>query len=232
MKECLNKSKLTIIALVFATAVILFACPPRSFAQTKVGSLAAELPTMSLTIVGSNGTFVVLNASSITNLPPSSGYGAWKGYCGAINNLGNYTGISLVRLCSLVGGINSGESLVIKSVDNSSQTYNYSQVMGDFVTYDNTTGEEVRPNDSLTPILAYYFNGENVTDGPLKIAIVGTEGLATYKPLWAENVVELDILENSDVPEFPPLIITVLFVITTIVTLVGARKFGKKLNAN
>jgi len=231
MKECHNKNKLTIIALVLATAVILFAWQPHSFAQTNVGSLAAELPTMSLTIVGSNGTVVVLNASSIASLAPCSGYGAWKGYCGAINDLGNYTGVSLVTLCSLVGGINGGESLVIKSVDNSSQTYNYSQVMGDFVTYDNTTGDQVQPNESLTPILAYYFKGENVTDGPLKIAIVGTDGLATYKPFWAENVVELDILENSDLPEFPPFIMTVLFVFTTIVTLLGVRKFGKRLNA-
>jgi hypothetical protein len=103
--------------------------------------------------------------------------------------------------------------------------------MGDFVTYDNITGDQVQPNDSLTPILAYYFNGQNVTDGPLKIAIVDSEGLATYKPYWAENVVELDILENSDLPEFPPFIMTVLFVITTIVTLLVARKFQKKLNA-
>jgi hypothetical protein len=232
MKKRFNESKLAVIAYaVLMTGVILFACQPHSFAQTNVGSLAAELPTLSLTVVGSNGTVVVLNASGIANLSPCSGNGAWKGYCGAINDLGNYTGVSLVTLCSLVGGINSGESLVIKSVDNSSQTFNYSQVMGDFVTYDNTTGEEVQPNDSLTPILAYHFNGENVTDGPLKIAIVDSEGLATYKPLWAENVVELDILENSDLPEFPPFIMTVLFVIATIVTLVGARKFEKKLNA-
>jgi len=229
MKQCPSKTKVTVIALIFATAVILFACQPHSFAQTNVGSLAAELPTMGLTIVGSNGAVIVLNSSSVASLPSYSGYGAWKGYCGAINNLGNYTGISLVTLCSLVGGIDSGESLVIKSVDNSSQTYNYSQVMGDFVTYDNTTGDQVQPNESLTPILAYYFNGENVTDGPLKIAIVGTDGLATYKPFWAENVVELDILENSDLPEFPVFIMTVLFLITTIFTLVAARKFGKKL---
>jgi len=232
MKKRLDKSKLAIVACaVLITGVILFACQPHSFAQTNVGSPAAQLPTMSLTVVGSNGTVVVLNASDIANLPPFSGNGCWKGYCGAINDLGNYTGVSLVTLCSLVGGINSGESLVIKSIDNTSQIYNYSQVMGDFVTYDNITGDQVQPNDSLTPILAYYFNGQNVTDGPLKIAIVDSEGLATYKPFWAENVVELDIVENSDLPEFPPFIMTVLFVIATIVTLVGARKFEKKLNA-
>jgi hypothetical protein len=103
--------------------------------------------------------------------------------------------------------------------------------MGDFVTYDNITGEEVQNNESLTPILAYYFNGENVTDGPLKIAIVGPEGLATYKPLWAENVVELDILGSFDIPEFPTFILSAISMITPIGTLVGARTLKKRLRA-
>jgi hypothetical protein len=186
---------------------------------------------MSLKVAGSNGKVVVLNTSCIANLAPFSGYGAWKGYCGAINDLGNYTGVSLVTLCSLVGGISTGESLVIKSLDNSSQTFNYSQVMGDFVTYDNITGEQIQSKESLTPILAYYFNGENVTDGPLKIAIVGPEGLATYKPLWVESVVELDILTNSDVPEFQAFMMNVTVVITMIATLTVAHIFKKKLHA-
>jgi len=218
-----------VFACVVLGALILFGCLPKSFGQTKGASLSADLPAMSLTVVGSNGTVVVLNASGVASLPLYSGYGAWKGYCGAINDLGNYTGVSLVTLCSLVGGIHSGESLLIASAENDSQTFNYSQVMGDFVTYDNVSGEEVQCNESLTPILAYYFNGENVTDGPLKIAIVGPEGLATYKPLWVESVVELDIVTNSDVPEFSVFIMSAMFVVATISTLVGLRTFKKRL---
>ena len=234
MKGCFEKSKVAVFACVVLGALILFACLPKSFAQTKCASLAADLPGMSLTVVGSNGTVVVLNASSVASLLPCSGYGAWKGYCGEINDLGNYTGVSLVTLCSLVGGINSGDNLQITSAPGapvSSQTFNYSQVMGDFVTYDNVTGEEVPHNESLTPILAYYFNGENVTDGPLKIAIIGPEGLATYKPLWVECVVELEVI-NSDVsvPEFPEFTISAMFVIATISTLVGVPTFKKRLN--
>jgi hypothetical protein len=225
----------TIAYVVLVAGLILFVIQPNSFAQTKVTSLSAYLPTMSLTVVGQNGTAVVLNASDIANLPPYSGYGAWKGYCGAINDLGNYTGVSLVTLCNLVGGINSGDNLQITSAPGaavSSQTFNYSQVMGDFVTYDNVTGEEVPHNESLTPILAYYFNGENVTDGPLKIAIVGPEGLATYKPLWVECVVELEIFSSDvSVLEFSPSIMNVMLVITTIATLMVAHTFRKRLNA-
>jgi hypothetical protein len=215
--------------------VILLAFQPDSFAQTKVASLPVGLPPMSLTVVGSNGTVLVLNASDIANLSPYSGYGAWKGYCGAINDLGNYTGVSLVTLCNLVGGINSGDNLQIASAPGAavgSQTFNYSEVMGDFVTYDNVTGQEVPNNESLTPILAYYFNGENVTDGPLKIAIVGPEGLATYKPLWVECVVELEVISSDvSVPEFPAFFMSVILMIATIATLVVARTLRKRLYA-
>jgi len=236
MKRGFNDGKLFVVAYVVLVAgVILLACQPDSFAQTNVASLSAGLPTMSLTVVGSNGTVLVLNASDIASLPPYSGYGAWMGYCGAINDLGNYTGVSLVTLCNLVGGINSGDNLQITSAPGaavSSQTFNYSQVMGDFVTYDNVTGQEVPNNESLTPILAYYFNGENVTDGPLKIAIVGPEGLATYKPLWVECVVELEVISSDvSVPEFPVFIMSVMFVITTIATLLVTRTFRKRLYA-
>ena len=234
MKGCFEKSKVAVLACVVLGALILFACLPKSFAQTKDASLSADLPAVSLTVVGSNGTVLVLNASSIGSLPPYSGYGAWMGYCGAINDLGNYTGVSLVTLCSLVGGISSSDDLQITSAPGaavSSQTFNYSQVMGDFVTYDNVTGEEVPHNESLTPILAYYFNGENVTDGPLKIAIVGPEGLATYKPLWVECVVELDVISSDvSVPEFPEFIMSAMFVITTISTFVGLRTLRKRLH--
>jgi hypothetical protein len=235
MKEGFKWGKLFVAAyVVLAAGIILFAYQPDLFAQTKVASLSAG-PPMSLTVVGSNGTVLVLNASDIANLPPYSGYGAWKGYCGAINDLGNYTGVSLATLCNLVGGINSGDNLQITSAPGAavgSQTFNYSQVMGDFVTYDNVTGQEVPNNESLTPILAYYFNGENVTDGPLKIAIVGPEGLATYKPLWVECVVELDVISSDvSVPEFPAFFMSVIFMIAPVATVVVARTLRKRLYA-
>jgi hypothetical protein len=70
------------------------------------------------------------------------------------------------------------------------------------VTYDPATGEEVQHNESLTPILAYYKNDANLTyddGGPLRLAIVGPEGLATNSTYWVKWVVRLQILRYDDV---------------------------------
>ena len=182
---------------------------------------------MNLTLVAANGTQLVLNASDIANLPPHSGDGGFKKQTGNITNLGNYTGVPLVTLCKLVGGINSGESLRITASDSYSQNFTYSQVNGDFVTYDNVTGGEVNHTQSLTPILAYYFNGENVSDGPLRLAIVGPEGLVTDAPFWVRLVVKLEIL-SSGVPEFSTAIIMGVFMTATLATAVSARATIKK----
>jgi hypothetical protein len=109
--------------------------------------------------------------------------------------LGNYTGVPLTTLCDLVGGITVNNSLRITAIDNYTTSFSYEQVNGDFITYDNTTGQEVPHSQLLTTILAYYFNRTDLpeSDGPLRVAIVGPEGLATFSGYWVKQVVKLEI---------------------------------------
>jgi hypothetical protein len=77
-------------------------------------------------------------------------------------------------------------------------------VNGEFATYDPVTGNPVQHNQSLTPILAYFFNDANLTtgssgDGPLRLAIVGPEGLATSSSYWVKRVVKLEIRYRDDI---------------------------------
>jgi len=223
-----NRTKWIIAAfLILATGIIQTARQPHTLAQVQATTLSPNIPTLNLTLVAQNGTQLILNDSDIADLAPYNGYGGIKKQTGNITNLGNYTGVPVVTLCNLVGGVSTGETLRITASDGYFQNFTYSQVNGDFVTYDNVTGQETQHNQSLTPILAYYLNGENITDGPLKLAIVGPEGLVTDSALWVKYIVKLEILSTS-VPEFSPIIITAVFITATLAAVVTIRAASKR----
>jgi hypothetical protein len=157
---------------------------------------------MNLTLVAANGTQLVLNSTRIGSLPSYTAFGGFKNVLGNIKDLGNYTGVPLTTLCSLVGGVNTSQCLLVKASDNYTVLFSYAQVNGDFVAYNSTTGNVVQNPPPLTPILAYYKNDANLSyddGGPLKIAIVGPEGLVTNSTLWVKWVVRVDILRYDDI---------------------------------
>jgi len=157
-----------------------------------------ELPPMTLTIVGSDGCQAVLNETDIGNLESYRAYGGYKNSVGILKGLGNYTGVPINTFCDIMGGIQSGYSVRIVASDGYSTNMSFEQLNGNLVTFDNVTGEEVQHNQTLTPILAYYYNDVNLysSDGPLRVAIVGPEGLCTTGPLWVKKVVRLELHPN------------------------------------
>jgi hypothetical protein len=161
-----------------------------------------NLQLMSLEIVALNGTSITLNQTTIANLPAIRDVGAFRNVLGNVKGLGNYTGPSLNTFCNLVGGMNNNTALRITASDNYTQTLSYEMVNGAFTTYDPLTGNPTPHHESLTPILAYYFNDANLTSdegGPLRLAIVGPEGLATYSSYWVKWVAKLEIRYRDDV---------------------------------
>lgn len=195
--------------------------------RTDANTAVAPLPSMSLTIVG-NGATIILNETGIGGLQTYSGYGGFKNSLGVLNGEGNYTGVPLTMLCSLVGTLTNTSVVKFLAADNYTQTLTYSQVYGNFTTYDNTTGQPTPHNQSLTPILAYYFNGQNLTsgDGPLRLVIVGPEGLVTDSAYWVKEVIRIEVVDQA-VPEFPSfMILPVLFLAT--LTAVFAVRFHRK----
>jgi hypothetical protein len=163
--------------------------------------LHANLQPMNLTIVALNGTELTLNEVNVSSLPAVRGVGALRNQLGIVKNLGNYTGPALNTFLNLVGGMNSDNSLRITAIDNYTKTFSYAEVNGAFDTYDNATGLPVQHNQSLTSILAYHFNDANVSlsDGPLRSAIIGPEGLATYSTYWVKQVIRLEIRYRDEV---------------------------------
>jgi hypothetical protein len=159
------------------------------------------LQPMSLEVVALNSTSITLNQTTMSNLPALRAVGERRNQLGYLSGLGNYTGVSLNTLCNLVGGMNNNTALRITASDNYTQTLSYEKVNGEFTTYDPITGNPVQHNQSLTPILAYYFNDANLSssDGPLRLVIVGPEGLATDSSYWVKHVVKLEIRYIDDV---------------------------------
>jgi hypothetical protein len=179
-------------AICIATALIMIWAV---YCQYQTVRASVNLPAMTLTVMSSNGQLVVLHQGDIGAL---SAYTAWGGTInkvGSLKNRGLYTGVPINTLCNLVGGIQKGQTLRVTGSDGYNITFTYKQVNGDFVTYNNVTGVKVAHNQPLTTILAYYLNGKNLTsNGPLRFAIVGPEGLCTNSTYWVSYVVKLEIL--------------------------------------
>jgi hypothetical protein len=161
-----------------------------------------NLQPMNLTLVALNGTQITINETTIAGLPALRGVGATRNKLGNVGNLGNYTGPSINTFLNLIGGISSNNALRVTAADNYSKTLSYDMVNGAFQTYDPSTGQPVQHNEPLTPILAYHFNDANLSptdNGPLRLAIIGPEGLATFSQYWVQQVVKLEIRYIDDV---------------------------------
>jgi len=193
-------------------------------AQAQLETLPPSLLPMNLTVIGLNGTEVVLNSTDIASLPSITGPGSVSP--GVVDN---YTGVPLTDLCNLVGGIGNDSVVRITGSDNYSQTFSYDQIVnGNFTTYNSTTGNIVPHSEPLTLIIAYYKDGANLTSlGPLMVAIIGPEGLGTLPNLWVWYTVEIQILNETAVPEFQAFPITFFLLIAVSTAIVVLKKRSK-----
>ena len=199
-----------------------------------IGTNTTELPPMSLTIVGANGTQVFLNETDVAALPSYRGYGGFKNQLGIVKGLGNYTGVSLDMLCGLVGGLTSTSIVNVSASDGYWSIFTFDEVVnGNFTTYD-SNGEEVSHSQPLVPIVAYYFNDMNISEsngGPLRLAIVGPEGLVTNSTLWVKCVVRVEVIDQA-VSEFPsPIILSLLLFVASAAAFSFKAFIRKQLNA-
>lgn len=190
---------IAVIAIaVLVVGVVSWQVFPFSAKPQKSTSLV-NLPPINLTIVGLNGTNLVLNEKDIGNLTSFESKGGFKTSIGSLQEIGNYTGVPISELLAPVGGMNSDCSLNVSASDGYSMVYTYSQVQGEnFTSYSPATGDEVKANQSFTMILAYYQNGANLTsdEGPLRLAIVGLQGLLTDGHFWIKWVTKLEIIPS------------------------------------
>jgi hypothetical protein len=218
-KRRLESSGGKYILLIIALVLVVSSAATCSSARVRAAraSTVVNLPPTNLTLIAADGTHLVLTSSDIRSLSSYTAYGGYETQGGFIMGLGNYTGVPLITLCNLIGGMANGNSLKITASDNYTQTFSYDEVNGNFTTFDTVTGQPVPHNQSLTPILAYYFDAANLSsaEGPLRLAIVGPEGLATRSAYWVKFVVKMEILRAP--AGFPWLLLTIPVFISVVI---------------
>lgn len=168
---------------------------------------------MTLTVKAANGTTLVFNRDQIAAMPTYSAMGGRNTH-GSITAVGNYTGISVQYLASLVGGLpNSTYSVTIKAADGYTTTLLYSQVVNGtgFTTYNQTTNAAQTATQPVTAILAFAYNGTMLpsnlyangtvdmsgsNEGPFRLMFVGPEGLLMSSSPSVRWVIEIDVISS------------------------------------
>lgn len=185
-----------IIVVVLVAATLIFWQVYPILQNPHSNFVPVKLQPMNLTLIALNGTSLTLNETAIAKLESFTSQGGFKTSVGRLEGIGNYTGVRLIDLCNLIGGINSTCSLRVNASDGYSMVYTYNQVMGNnFVTFNPATGDETNHTQPLTVILAYYKNGLNLTsdEGPLRLSILSPEGVLTESHWWIKYAATIEI---------------------------------------
>ncbi|MGD0203578.1 MAG: hypothetical protein ABSC20_06705 [Candidatus Bathyarchaeia archaeon] len=195
-KSKLNKKlvAILIIVIIAVAAVAVWQLYPKKSTTSKL-----VLPPMTLTVIGANGQTVVLNSTSMAALSSYTAKGGFESSGGAIEEVGNYTGVPIQTILNLVGGITSDETLTATGSDGYSMVFTYAQVNGQgFTTYDPVTGSEVQSNQTLTMVISYFQNGAPIASdiAPLRLCILGSEGLLTEGHYWVSLLDKLQVTGN------------------------------------
>ncbi|MCW3999694.1 MAG: hypothetical protein NWE93_05605 [Candidatus Bathyarchaeota archaeon] len=156
-----------------------------------------ELPDMTLTLVGSDGQQQTLTKTDILSLQAYTADGGIRTSNGEIKGVGTYTGVAVTTLLELVGGIESDQTLTATASDGYTMAYSYNQIVNgaDFTTYDPATRSQTDATQPLKLVLTYSIDGAALPsdEGPLRMGVLGSEGLATQGNLWEKMVVKLQV---------------------------------------
>lgn len=173
-----------------------------------------QLPAnMTLTVKAANGTTLVFNRDQIAAMPTFSGMGGRNTH-GNATGIGNYTGLSVKYLASLVGGLpNSTYSVTVKAADGYTTTLLYSQVVNGtgFTTYNQTTLAAQTATQPVTAIFAFACNGNLLpthfygngtvdmtsgNEGPFRLMFLSPEGLLMSSSPSVRWLVEVDVIQS------------------------------------
>ena len=130
-----------------------------------------------------------LAMNDIKALPVTEGWAGIKSSTGRITVPERYKGVALAELGKSVGGISPNTGVTLTAKDGYAMTISYDQItLGDFITYDPGTGDELKTKDLLTAIIAYEKEGKPLpddADGPLKLVVVSAKNNQVVDGHWA-----------------------------------------------
>jgi DMSO/TMAO reductase YedYZ molybdopterin-dependent catalytic subunit len=153
----------------------------------------------SLTLVGPDGDQRVLSLKDVKAMLASEGTGGFFTTTGQIRGPFQVKGVAVEDLCDLVGGIGESDSVFVSAADGYSSVFDHDQASGDLPAYDPATMREV-PHGELRLILMYKQDGKPLPDDdgkPLRLAIIGGEGLLTEGFYWIRWVDRIDVIHGG-----------------------------------
>jgi len=83
-----------------------------------------------LTLVGRQGEQVLLGRDDIESMPPYQGSGGFFTTVGVVNGPYEVKGVTIERLCELVGGIGPSDVVFVSSTDGYSSVFDHDQITG------------------------------------------------------------------------------------------------------
>ncbi len=188
-------TKLLAAVIIIVIVISLSAVAAQYMLPKPAAPQSNQLPAMTLTLIGSDGTSKNLTETDIAALQSYTGEGASRSG-NKVNPISTYTGIQVTTLLDLVGGMTNGETLTATAQDGYTTTYTYTQVVNgqDFITY-NSEGNVTAATQPMKLVVIYYHEGAVLAsgDGPLQMGVLGTEGLATQGLSWEKMVVKLTV---------------------------------------
>jgi DMSO/TMAO reductase YedYZ molybdopterin-dependent catalytic subunit len=190
MKKGQSKNKWFVFGIVCGAILIIAAA--LSFMWTGGG----EPVDWEVTLMSKSGEKVV-QFDEICKMPSRKAQGGFFTTVGVVNGPFKVKGVSVVDLCSLVGGVTPAEAVIVSADDGYSMMFGYDQLTGNINTYDPETLQE-RPHDELGVLLTYEQDGKPLShaDGnPLRVAVVGNADLLTEGHWWVKWVTNIEIVD-------------------------------------
>jgi DMSO/TMAO reductase YedYZ molybdopterin-dependent catalytic subunit len=187
--------KFSLATIVVTTTLLsLVGCNPK---LTETPTL--QPPDAKLEIVSEEQT-VTLTWEDIQALPAYEGVGGRISSVGKVTPPAEFKGVTLENLCGLVGGITEENSVSVVAKDGYAMTFSYEEIAaGDFPTYDPLTGAESPFDGKLWVVVAYEEERASVPadgDGPLRLAILGSQKLVTDGHWWIKWVERIEIKQS------------------------------------
>ena len=193
-----------IAALIISVGILIYTNIPKPTDQGTNGPPSGnETRTPILTVVF-DGVQKNYTLQEIQGIIPYKGRGGYRTSFPSIKGIGNYTGVPITALIQETNISIENYSIIVYSSDNSSITYNYSQILGNVDRYNPDNASDPTPigHGGLSMVLCYQYEGNllNVSkDGTLKIAFLDQSGSITKSSLWWKYVISITI-----VPEIVP----------------------------
>ena len=131
-------------------------------------------------------------------MPAVDAFGGIKNSAGNITPPVEYKGVAVTELLKTVGGLPAGTGVSFIAKDGYEMTMSAEQVQnGKFVTYDVSTGDEIKVTDSIQLVLAYENQGKPLNadqEGAVRLAILTAKGNeVTDGHWWVKWVTKVDV---------------------------------------